>query len=121
MTDKTMILTQNHLLDVGLGGVTLHIHVDEDGEEYYHAMLTLCVEDGTDEGHWVIMDTTINHPCKVCAAQAAAMTIGTLAEGCVPTVLVFEANIGFKEEFDMTDPPEHLDENFSPKETRVLH
>lgn len=123
-TVKKITVGMYDILDAQVGSIVLHMHTDPDDDEiYYHATVTLNIDDNTEDGCWLTFDTTINNPCKVCAAIEAGQLISMIAGAGLPSVLVFDENSDLVEEFDMTNLPPHLNEKPSekPLETRVLH
>lgn len=121
--DKKITVGMLDILDAEVGSITLHHVTNEDDEKVYHAIINLLFPDGTDEGIWLTLDTTVNSKCRVCAAIDASKIISGLSQGSVPNVLVFDENANLIEEFDMFDPPPHLDAYLGENQIdkRVLH
>lgn len=122
-TTKKITVGMFDILDAQVGSIALHLHTDEEGDSYYHAVTSFNIDDGTDEGCWLTFDTTINNPCKVCAAKQAGMLVSVLAGGGLPSVLVFDENGDLVEEFSMLDLPPHLNEEnvTNLDKNRILH
>jgi hypothetical protein len=126
MEKKTFKIKNYGWIDSKMGSVDLCVFED-DGATVYGASISLNLDDESDNGHWVFMETGIMGTCKHCVARNAASMVEMLAGNVLSKVTVFDEDGNDLEELDLNDIEHSHEEDFlsqfmeSEEKNRTLH
>lgn len=120
--DKVLQLKPFDFLEIRFASITLTEFLDE-GEMIYAVTLIINIEDGSKEGHFLAMQTGLHDPCKLCAALNGTEMLLAMGVSCNAKVMVTDTQGELLSEFDLNNPPDHLNpaDNTEVPEQRILH
>jgi hypothetical protein len=107
-------------MEIRMGGIILHKFQDEENEiDVYNVTFLLNIEDETEDGHFVHVETLITNPDKLAACHMGAQILTAFVgdDAVIATVNVFDENGDEVEEFNLND--ETVASMMKPD--RVLH
>lgn len=118
--EKELTIADFGWMEILMGGIILHKFYDEENEiDVYNVTFLLNIEDETEEGHFVHVETMISNPDKLAACHMAAQILTAFVgdNGVIATVNVFDDNGEEVEEFNLNDETQKV----MMKPDRVLH
>lgn len=109
MEDKELKIENYGWIKFRMGSVDISAFNDEGEGIIYGASICLNVDDGSEDGHWIFMETAIQGNCKFCVSRDAANMVSFLADDVLASVTVFDEEGNELEELDLNSM-EHEDE-----------
>ena len=105
MDEKVLSLSNFDWIDVRMGGIILHKFQDDNEEVAYNVTFLLNIDDKSEDGHFIHMESVITHPDKLAASHMGAQILTAFVgdDGVIANVTVFDENGEEVEEFNLND------------------